>query len=265
MGRADSRLLGEGADVVINLAGRTVNCRYNEHNLREMMDSRADSTRVVGQAIVQVHRPPRVWLQSSTATIYAHRFDAANDEETGILGGSEECAPPKWVASIEIAKAWEAALNEAKTPQTRKVAMRSAMTMSRDKGSIFYVLRGLAKWGLFGTMGSGRQYVSWIHELDFARAVQFLVDSEIEGAVNLCSPFPLPQSEFAAVLRQAVGGRFGIPAPEWLVEIGCLLRETESELVLKSRRVVPKRLLDAGFEFRFPHWEDAARDLAGRR
>ncbi len=269
--RWDGQTLGpwaehlEGADVVINLAGRTVNCRYTVENLRQMMDSRVDSTRVIGQAIAQAKNPSKVWLQSSTATIYSHRLDAPNDELTGIIGGDEPGVPSKWVASTEIAKAWEQALWDAKTPGTRKVAMRSAMTMSPDPGSVFDVLARLAKRGLGGTLGNGRQYVSWIHELDFANAVQFLIDREgLDGAMNLCSPNPLPQRDFARVLRQAVGVRFGLRAPGLMVEIGTRAMRTESELVLKSRRAVPTRLLQAGFTFRFPTWQDASSYLTSQ-
>ena len=255
----------DGADVVINLAGRSVNCRYDAAHLKEMMDSRVDSTRVIGQAIAAATDPPKLWLQSSTATIYSHRFDAPNDEATGILGGDEPGAPPKWIASIKIAKAWEAALGEADTPGTRKVAMRSAMTMSIDRGSVFWTLAKLTKLGLGGRLGTGKQFVSWIHEHDFAAAVQFLVDREdIDGAVNISSPNPLPQAEFARNLRQALHVPVGLPALGWMVEIGCALMKTESELVLKSRRVVPGRLLAAGFQFRYPSWPEAAQELAGR-
>jgi len=255
----------DGADVVINLAGRTVNCRYTAENLRQMMDSRVDSTRVIGEAIAGAKNPPRVWLQSSTATIYAHRFDAPNDERTGIIGGDEPGSPYKWNASIEIAKAWERTLEEAVTPNTRKVALRSAMTMSPDQGSVFDVLAKLARRGLGGRLGSGRQYVSWIHEVDFASAVQFLIDRNgLDGAVNLCSPNPLPHAEFARQLREAVGVKFGLSATEWMVELGTWAMRTESELVLKSRRVVPTRLLEAGFTFQFPEWGTAARDLVRR-
>ena len=255
----------DGADVVINLAGRSVNCRYDAAHLKEMMDSRVDSTRVIGQAIAAATDPPKLWLQSSTATIYSHRFDAPNDEATGILGGDEPGAPPKWIASIKIAKAWEAALGEADTPGTRKVAMRSAMTMSIDRGSVFWTLAKLTKLGLGGRLGTGKQFVSWIHEHDFAAAVQFLVDREdIDGAVNISSPNPLPQAEFARNLCQALHVPVGLPALGWMVEIGCALMKTESELVLKSRRVVPGRLLAAGFQFRYPSWPEAAQELAGR-
>lgn len=161
----DGKMLGawadeiDGADVVINLAGRSVNCRYNPENRRQMMDSRVDSTRVVGEAISKATRPPKVWLQASTATIYAHRFDAANDDVTGIIGGHEADAPDTWNFSIEVATAWEKAANEAEKPNTRKVLMRSAMTMSPDRGGIFDVMLGLVRKGLGGTAASGRRYI----------------------------------------------------------------------------------------------------------
>ncbi len=253
----------ERATAVINLAGRSVNCRYTEANLREMMDSRVDSTRAIGLAISQSMSPPKVWLQASTATIYAHRFDVANDEETGILGGDEPGAPLKWNASIAIAKAWEHELECADTPRTRKVAMRSAMTMSMDKGSIFDVMAKMACRGFGGQAGDGSQFISWIHELDFTRAVQFLLEREnLSGPINICSPNPLPNREFMRILRQAVRARFSLPAPKLALEIGALLMGTETELILKSRRVVPMRLMHAGFEFQFPQWIEAARDLA---
>lgn len=255
----------EGADVVINLAGRTVNCRYHAANLRQMMDSRVDSTRVIGRAIAECKRPPEVWLQASTATIYAHRFDAPNDELTGILGKDEPGAPAKWNASIAIAKAWESELEAAPTPYTRKVALRSAMTMSVDEGSVFDVFSRLARRGLGGTIAGGRQYVSWIHETDLCRSISFLLErKDLSGPVNLTSPNPLPQRDFARILREAWGVRLGLPATAWMIEIGTLAMRTESELVLKSRRVVPTRLMQAGFEFQFPDWDGAARDLVGR-
>lgn len=255
----------EGADVLINLAGRTVNCRYTQENLREMKESRTESTRVLGEAVAAATNPPKFWLQSSTATIYAHRQDAPNDERTGILGGDEPGAPYKWNASIDIAKAWEEELERAETPRTRKVAMRSAMTMSVDKGSVFDVLANLALKGLGGRMGSGRQYVSWVHEDDFARAVRFLAEQDdLSGPVNICSPNPLSNEQFMKILREAVGAKFGPPLPAWALEIGAILRGTETELILKSRRVVPTRLLEAGFTFEFPDWNEAAAELAAR-
>lgn len=256
----------DGADVVINLAGRSVDCRYNSQNLADMMKSRIDSTRVVGQAIAQAAKPPRLWLQASTATIYAHTLGPANDEVKGKIGVAEDATPLTWQASVAIAKAWELELDNAPTPTTRKVAMRSAMTMSVDKGSVFDVLSTLTRRGLGGRLGGGHQYVSWLHELDFARAVDFLIAREdLSGPINLCSPYPLPQAEFMKILRRALGVPFGLPATSWMVEIGTWLMRTESELVLKSRRVFPLHLLHAGFKFEYPEWEAAARELVSRR
>ena len=255
----------EGADVVINLAGHTVNCRYNATNRRLIMDSRLKPTRVIGQAIARAARPPRVWLQASTATIYAHRFDAPNDEATGIIGGAEPDVPDTWRFSIDVATAWERAANESATPRTRKVLLRSAMVMSPDRGGIFDVLLGLVRRGLGGRAASGRQYVSWIHDQDFIRSVLWLIEhDDIEGPVNLCSPNPLLHAQFMSDLRRAWGTRVGLPATKWMLEIGAVLLRTETELVLKSRRVVPGRLLQSGFAFQFPTWPEAARDLCVR-
>lgn len=266
--RWDAKTLGDwssaldGADAVINLAGRSVDCRYSERNRRELVDSRVDSTRVVGEAIAAAVQPPPVWLQANTATIYAHRYDAPNDEEHGLLGGDEPGAPGTWRFSIEVAKRWEAALREAETPQTRKVALRSAMIMSPDRGGVFDVLLGLVRRGLGGTAGDGRQYVSWIHHADFVRAVSWLLErEEIDGAVNLAAPEPLPNADFMQALRKAWGSRVGLPATRWMLEVGALFLRTETELILKSRRVVPGRLLDEGFAFAHPAWPQAATEL----
>jgi len=253
----------DGADVVINLAGRTVDCRYNEKNLREMMDSRVDSTRVVGEAIAAAARPPRVWLQAGTATVYAHRYDAANDEVTGIIGDPPGM-PALWKRSVDIGLAWEKALANAPTPRTRKVALRTSLVMGPAQGGVFRVLARLAKMGV-GRQGDGRQYVSWIHEEDFVAAVGFLIAREdISGAVNIASPHPLPNRELMAVLHAAVGMPVALPVPTWALEIGAMFMRTETELILKSRRVVPGRLLQAGFNFRYPSWPEAAEDLVAR-
>jgi hypothetical protein len=255
----------DGADVVINLAGRSVNCRYNETNRRQMIDSRVQATRAVGLAITKAANPPPLWLQASTATIYAHRFDAPNDEFTGIIGGSEPNAPEKWRFSIDVATKWEQAANESETPATRKVLMRSAMTMSPDRGGIFDVLLGLVRKGLGGKSGDGKQFVSWIHEQDFIRAIYWLIEhKEISGPVNLTSPNPLINAEFMAVIRAAWGTRIGLPATRWMLEIGAIPLQTETELILKSRRVIPGKLLQGGFEFLFPNWPEAAKDLVER-
>jgi hypothetical protein len=220
------------------------------------------STRAVGNAIAQAERPPRVWLQMSTATIYSHRYDAPNDEASGIIGGAEQDAPDTWRFSIDVAKAWESAAAESETPATRKVLMRAAMVMSPDRGGIFDTLLRLVRVGLGGAVAGGRQYVSWIHHEDFVRAILWLIDhGEMEGAVNVAAPQPLPYRDFMAALRSAWGMPVGLPATAWMVEVGTFLLRTESELVLKSRRVVPGRLLDAGFVFQFPEWSAASRAL----
>ncbi|MEV6115289.1 TIGR01777 family oxidoreductase [Streptomyces sp. NPDC052109] len=255
----------DGSDVVINLAGRSVSCRYTAGNLRAMMDSRVDSARVVGEAIAGAARPPRVWLQMSTATIYAHRFDAANDEATGVTGGSEAGVPAYWTYSVDIARNWERAQREAPTPATRKVALRSAMVMSPDRGGVFDVLSGLARLGLGGPVAGGAQYVSWIHDEDFVRAVEFLIDrDDMDGPVNLASPDPLPQRDFMRALRAAWGVPVGLPATRWMAELGAFALRTDTELLLKSRRVVPGRLTEAGFGFGYREWESAASDLVRR-
>lgn len=266
----DGRILGDwaealdGADVVINLAGRSVDCRYDAAHREEILRSRVDSTRVIGEALRWTKAPPRVWLQASTATIYAHRFDAPNDEHSGIVGGREDDVPEEWRFSVDVAHAWERALDEAITPRTRKVKMRSAMVMNAARGGAFHALLRHVLLG-FGRFGDGHQYMSWIHERDFARAVEWLIaHEEVDGVVNLASPHPIPNEEFMRILRDAAGAHFSVPVSGWVLELGAWLVRTEPELVLKSRRVVPTRLLESGFAFEFPEWEDAARDLCAR-
>lgn len=266
----DGRTLGswtaelEGADVVINLAGRSVDCRYDERNLAEMMSSRVDSTRAIGTAIAAAKHPPRAWLQAGTATIYAHRFDAPNDEATGLIGGDEPGVPALWGRSIAIARAWEDEIKAAPTPRTRKVILRTAMVMSPDRGGVFSVLARLARLG-FGRQGDGRQFVSWIHGDDFVAAVRFLIGREdLTGTFNVCSPHPRSNRDFMTALRRAVGRRLSLPVPRWALELGAFFLRTETELILKSRRVVPARLLQEGFTFTHPDWPGAAQALVDR-
>jgi len=255
----------EGADAVINLAGQSVNCRYTAENRRIIIDSRVNSTRVVGQAIAEANAAPRVWLQASTATLYAHRYDAPNDEQTGIVGGSEPDAPETWRFSIDVVKKWEREFNAAATPDTRKVLMRSAIVMSPGRGGPFDMLLRLVRFGLGGRFGDGREFVSWIHDKDFARTVDWLIHhEELTGPVNLAAPNPLPNSEFMHTLRKAWGIPFGLPATNWMLELGAFVLRSETELMLKSRRVIPTRLLQSGFTFQFQNWADAARDLCAR-
>jgi NAD dependent epimerase/dehydratase family enzyme len=201
----------------------------------------------------------------STATIYAHRFDAPNRESDGIVGGSEPGVPAYWGYSVRVAKEWEAAQADAPTPATRKVALRTSMVMSPGEGGIFDVLLGLVRRGLGGSVAGGRQYVSWIADVDFVRAIDLLIErGDLEGAVNLASPGPLPYADFMRALREAWGTRVGLPATKWMLAIGAWVLRTDSELVLKSRRVVPERLLGAGFRFEHEDWPSAARDLVAR-
>jgi hypothetical protein len=259
------RLL-EGADAVVNLAGRSVSCRYNEANLREMMESRVRTAALVGRAIAECATPPRVWLQASTATIYAHRFDAPNDEADGIIGGSEAGVPEYWEFSVRIAREWEQAQAAADTPATRRVALRSAMIMSPDRGGIFDYLSWLARLGLGGPIAGGAQYVSWVHEHDFVNAVlRLIADDELAGPVNIAATDPVPQREFMRSLRKAWRVPVGLPATAWMAEIGAFVLRSDTELLLKSRRVVPGRLTETGFEFAYPHWPQAAAELVARR
>ncbi|MEU3739729.1 TIGR01777 family oxidoreductase [Streptomyces sp. NPDC032198] len=255
----------DGSDVVINLAGRSVSCRYTEANLRDMMDSRVESAEAVGKAIAASAKPPELWLQMSTATIYAHRFDAPHDEATGVIGGTETGVPDYWEYSVRIAKNWERAQQEAATPHTRKVALRAAMVMSPDRGGVFDVLLRMVRLGLGGPVAGGAQYLSWIHDRDFVRAVEFLIArDDIAGPVNLAAPAPLPHRAFVRDLRAAAGVRVGLPATKWMAEIGAFVLRTDTELLLKSRRVVPGRLLEEGFVFEHGTWPDAATDLVRR-
>jgi len=255
----------ENSDVVINLAGRSVNCRYTAANRKAIMDSRTESTRLLGRAIGHLANPPRLWMNASTATIYRHIYDRPMDEKTGEIGGNEPDAPTKWKFSIDVATGWEAAFFEAQTPNVRKVALRSAMIMSPDRGGIFDTLLRLVRFGLGGTAGNGQQFISWIHDADFVSALEFLIaHEEFDGSVNISSPNPLSNRDFMRALRQAWGTRIGLPATNWMLGIGSIVLRTETELVLKSRRVVPGRLLDAGFQFQFPDWPAAAQNLVAR-
>ena len=239
----------EGARAVLNLAGRSVNCRYHARNRRRMMGSRVESTQILGEAIVACQHPPRAWFNSSTATIYQHSFDRPMDEATGVIGATPEA---KDAFSIEVAQAWERVFAAARTPQTRKVALRTAMVFSNTPGTVYRVLRRLVRLGLGGAQAGGEQYVSWIHETDFCRAVEWLLErDDVSGPVNLAAPRPLPNRAMMHVLRHALHRPLGLPATRGMLELGAFFLRTETELVIKSRRVVPRRLLDGGFQFQF--------------
>lgn len=259
----DARTLGDwarefdGAAAVINLAGRSINCRYTPENRRQILASRVDATRAVGEAIARTAQPPPVWLNASAAAVYKHS-DAPMDE-TG------ESAPTPEIGdafSIEVVRAWESALEQARTSRTRKVAMRITLVFGTEGGA-YPVFRRLARLGLGGRAGSGRQWVSWIHVADFVRAVEWLLQrDDLSGPVNVTAPHPVPQAEMMRLLRQSCGVPFGLPAAEWMVRLGARFMGTEPELILKSRRIVPGKLVASGFRFEFPELRAALEQLA---
>jgi uncharacterized protein (TIGR01777 family) len=260
----DARTLGdwvkevEGSSAVVNLTGKSVNCRYNARNMQEILDSRVDSTRILGDAIGRCAQPPQVWLNAATATVYRHTFGEPWDE----TGETEATAEAKDRFSVEVAWAWERTLNQASTLRTRRVAMRMAMVLGSGKNSVFPVLRRLTRLGLGGRMGNGRQFVSWIHETDYCRAVEWLINhDDFQGPVNLVAPNPIPNAEMMRTLRQVCGAPFGLPASNWMLEVGAFVLQTETELLIKSRRVIPGRLLKSGFDFRFQTIRKAFEDL----
>ncbi|MDR3726141.1 MAG: TIGR01777 family oxidoreductase [Terracidiphilus sp.] len=259
----------EGADVCINLAGRNVNCRYTPANRKAIYDSRIQSTQLLNQVLGELTDPPRLWLNASAATIYRRVLDGKNDlpvdETSAVVDGSEpetEGWSERRGFSSRVARDWEAAFFETETPRTRKVALRSAVTFSPTPGNVFAVLSNLVRLSLGGKQGNGRQFVTWIHETDYARAVEFIIAHEgLEGPINIAAPNPLPNREFMAGLRDAWNMPNGFPAPSLAIHLGALLMRTEAELVLQSCRAVPGRLLEAGFAFEFPEWAEAAEDL----
>ena len=256
----DGRTLGpwaaalEGAAALVNLAGRTVDCRYTDANKHEIIASRTDSTHVLGEAVAVCTVPPRVWLNSSTATIYADTpgDQPANTEAAGSIGEG---------FSVEVARAWEAAFAACPAPATRKVALRTAIVLGHDGGA-FPVIAQLVRRGLGSPQGNGRQWMSWLHIADFCRAVEFLMNEpSAVGAFNLCAPQPLPNRAFMGLLCQQLRPWLRLPQPQWLLEIGAFVLRTETELILKSRKVYPQRLLELGFAFKFPACETAVAEL----
>jgi len=268
----------EGADICINLAGRSVNCRHNAANREAIYVSRIRSTRLLGEVISGLSEPPRLWLNASAATIYRRVLDEdgidLSMDETYELDADEPQAESEEQAarwkerkgfSARVARDWEDEFFRAETPRTRKVALRSAVVMTPTAGSAFGVLSNLVRMSLGGKQGNGRQFVTWIHEADYARAVEFLIEhEELDGPFNLAAPTPLVNQEFMAALRWAWDVPNGLPAPWPAIKLGAMLMQTESELMLQSCRAVPGRLLKAGFEFEFADWVEAAEDLVRR-
>lgn len=244
----------EGADLLINLAGRSVNCRYTPENRRLILDSRTETTRLLGESVLACSRPPALWINSSTATIYRHAEDRPMTEEGGEIGTG---------FSVDVAKAWEAAFFAFDLPATRQVALRIAIVL--DDGGVMAPLRNLVRFGLGGAQGSGRQQFSWIHMEDLFRIVRFLQEHpELHGVFNASAPHPVTNRELMARLRRAMGVPVGLPAPRWLLELGARLIRTETELVLKSRWVLPERLKRAGFSFRYDTLEKALNEIVER-
>jgi len=244
----------EGAEAVVNLAGRSVNCRYGEKNKKVILESREKSTAILGKAIKECKCPPRVWLNSSTATIYRHAEDGPQDEVEGEIGTG---------FSVEVAKAWEKAFFESETPEcVRKVALRSSIVLGNEDGTVFNYLYKLCRLGLGGAMGSGLQKVSWIHIEDFCRAIDWLIEKdEPEKVYNLVAPGVIDNRELMNGFRRIANRGFGLPAAKWMLEIGAFFMRTETELVLKSRWVGGTRLKTEGFKFLWPDFEAALDDL----
>lgn len=241
-----------GADLLINMAGRSVNCRYTEKNKKEIFDSRIHTTAVLGEAVRRCSLPPAVWLNAASATIYRHADDRAMDEYDGELGSG---------FSVEVCQLWEKTFFDQKTPGTRKVALRTAIVFGKYDG-VFVRLRNLVRYGLGGHQGNGRQMMSWIHEADFARATEWIYrHPQMDGVVNLAAPAPLPNAELMKKIRRALHMPLGLPAPKWLLEIGAVFIGTETELLLKSRWVVPRRLLEGGFVFHYGTFDKALDEL----
>jgi uncharacterized protein (TIGR01777 family) len=236
---------------VINLAGRTVNCRYNEKNKKQIVESRVLSTRVIGQAINQCHVPPKVWINAGSAAIYGNRFDEVLTEESSIGSGFSQ----------DVCIQWEAAFNQALTPQTRKVYYRIGLVLGPGKGLLEPFVM-LARLGLCGTQGSGQQYLSWIHAKDFVDSIYFALDSPaIEGIYNCSAPTPVTNKKFTETLSQVVGSWARIPTFGWMIHIGALFIGTEPELILDGRRVVPEKLTKAGFGFKYSYLKPALQDI----
>jgi len=242
----------ENSEALINLTGKSVDCRYTEQNKKLIYDSRIESTKIIGEAINLCKNPPKVWLNSSTATIYKHSLDREMTEENGQTGDD---------FSMNIAKSWEKAFYEIDNPKTRKIVLRTSIVLGK-KGGAMLPLKNLTTFGLGGKQGLGNQKVSWIHETDFARAIEFmLTNSTFKGVFNLSVPNPTNNTTLMKILRQEMNIPFGLPHPKWILEIGAKIIGTETELVLKSRNVIPQRLLTEGFHFKYPTIEKAIENL----
>ncbi|URC13213.1 TIGR01777 family oxidoreductase [Flavobacterium sp. B183] len=241
----------ENATVLINLAGKSVDCRYTSKNKKAILLSRLESTKILNKAVLNCKNPPKHWLNSSTSTIYRFSLDKQMDEVEGEIGND---------FSINVALSWEKAFFKTETPNTLKTALRTSIVLGKNGGALL-PLKTLAKIGFGGKQGKGNQWISWIHEDDFARAIEFIIKKEMTGKVNIVSPNPISNTDFMQKLRKAIGVPFGISLNQLFLEIGSFFIRTETELVLKSRNVIPKRLLEKGFAFKFENIDPAFQNL----
>ncbi|MPS71684.1 MAG: TIGR01777 family protein [Chryseobacterium sp.] len=240
------------ADILINLAGKSVDCRYNEKNKKEIYDSRIDSTRVLQQAIDECQNPPRIWMNASSATIYIHSETNLNTEANGIIGDD---------FSMNICKSWEKEFFKKNNQNIRKVALRTSIVLG-ENGGAFPKFKQISKLGLGGKQGRGNQMMSWIHIDDFCEAVRFIIENEqLQGAINITAPNPLANETMMKLLCKKIKIPFGIPSPVWLLEVAAIFIKTETELMLKSRNVYPEILIRNGFQFKYDDFEKALNDL----
>ncbi|MDB5120715.1 MAG: Cell-division inhibitor [Sphingobacteriales bacterium] len=245
-----------GADLLINLCGKNVNCRYTKANQAEIINSRVIPTKLLGKVIEGLNEPPKLWINITSATIYRHAEDQPQDEDNGEIG---------YGFSIDVCCKWEEAFFQRNTPATRKIALRMGIVLGRH-GAVFPRLLNLVKFGLGGRQGDGQQYVSWVHEQDAAKCTEWLLQNEeLNGIINCTAPEPTKNADLMRSIRIAYGAPFGLPSPMWLIELGALIIQTEPELIFKSRWVLPKRLLDSGYTFLFTKADHAVKDILSIR
>jgi len=245
----------EGAEAVVNLAGRSVNCVHTPENRRQILESRVNSVKALGDAVARCNRPPAAWIQSGSLALYGDAGDRLCDET----------APEASDFSAGVCREWEAALATAATPRTRQVLLRIGLVLGPGGGALG-PLTGLVRWFLGGTVGSGRQYLSWLHVDDMSEIVrQAISRPDFSGAYNACAPQPVTNADFMRELRGALRRPWSPPAPEWAVRLGArYLFATDADLALTGRRCVPARLTAQGFRFRFPELKPALADLVLR-
>jgi NAD dependent epimerase/dehydratase family enzyme len=280
----------DGADLVINLAGKSVNCRYHKKQKQEIFDSRTHATKAIGEAIRKAKQPPALWINAASTTIYRHSMDKPNDEFTGIISDRKKDNMPynfidhlrykknRLIArlfhgknsiayksldldfSVQVCKLWEKTFFEQPTPGTRKIALRTAITLG--KGGVITPYLNLCKSGLGGKHGNGRQMFSWVHAEDVARMIEWLYENKkAEGIYNCVAPNVVSNYSFMKILRDITGHTIGLPAPAWMLEAGAFLIGTETELMLKSRWVIPARAMQEGFVFKYQLVNNALKQI----